>query len=203
MNKYIKPSEYAKYMSISKKTVYTKFKQGKIPGYQDEDTGTIFIENPEFHNNQQTNQNQSNSVVLYARVSSSQNEDRLDTQLDRLRMYAYAKGYKVIAEYKEIGSGLNDDRKKLNEIMNKNDFSTIIVEHKDRLTCFDFNYLEKYFNNKNQKIEVINESTNTQDDLMEDFVSIITSFCARLNGKKPSQRKIEKIINELKVKSYD
>lgn len=195
MNKYIKPSEYAKYMSISKKTVYTKFKQGKIPGYQDKETGTIFIENPEFHNNSQINQ--SNSVVLYARVSSSQNKDNLDTQLDRLRMYAYAKGYKIITEYKEIGSGLNDDRKKLNEIMNKNDFSTIIIEHKDRLTRFGFNYLEKYFNNKNQKIEVINESTNTQDDLMEDFVSIITSFCARLYGKKLSQRKIEKIFNEL------
>ena len=203
MNKYIKPSEYAKYMSLSKKTVYKNFKNGKIPGYQDKDTGSIFIENPEYHANNQSNSNQSNAVILYARVSSSQNKDNLNTQLDCLRMYAYAKGYKVIAEYKEIGSGLNDDRKKLNEIMNKNDFSTIIVEHKDRLTCFGFNYLEKYFNNKNQKIEVINESTNMQDDLMEDFVSIINSFCTKLYGKKPSQCKTEKIINELKVESYD
>ena len=38
---------------------------------------------------------------------------------------------------------------------------------------------------------------NERDDLMQDFVSIITSFCARLYGKRRTKRQTEKIIEEL------
>lgn len=47
-------------------------------------------------------------------------------------------------------------------------------------------------------IEIINETDNDKDDLMQDFVSIITSFTARLYGLRRSKRKTEKIIKELK-----
>ena len=37
-----------------------------------------------------------------------------------------------------------------------------------------------------------------KQDLMQDFVSLVTSFCARLYGLRRSQRKTEAIIKELK-----
>lgn len=180
-------------MSLSKKTVYNQFREGKIKGFQDPETLTIYLENP-LRENQSNNQNK---VVLYARVSSSQNKSNLDTQLERLSNYASAKGYQVIKEVKEVGSGLNDNRKKLNDLISKDDYEIIIVEHKDRLTRFGFNYLEQLFALKNQKIEVINYTENDQEDLMQDFIAIITSFCACLYGKRLSQRKIESIIKNL------
>ena len=78
------------------------------------------------------------------------------------------------------------------------DTRKIIVEHKDRLTRFGFNYIDTLFRQHGRSIEVVNEAANDRDDLMQDFVSIITSFCARLYGQRRSGRKTKRIIRELK-----
>lgn len=197
MKKYIKPSEYANMMSLSKKTVYVHFHNGLIPGYQDKNTGTIYLENPEFNQNNNNRDDDLTKVVLYARTSSSQNKQLMNDQLDRLRQYATSKGYTIVREIKEFGSGLNDNRRQLNSLFNDNSFDIIIVEHKDRLTRFGFNYLEYLFNNNNQKIEVMNHVNNTDEDIIDDFKSIIISFCARIYGKRRSKRKSTKMIGEL------
>ena len=137
-------------------------------------------------------------AVLYARVSSSENRANLETQMERLKNYANAKGYKITDEVKEIGSGLNDNRKKLNSILeNRENYDFIIVEHKDRLTRFGFNYLEAFMKSHGKGIEVINDVSNNKENLIQDFISIITSFCARIYGQRRSRRKTEKIIKEL------
>lgn len=195
--KYIKPRQYAELMSLSMTTVYRHFKAGKICGYQDENTGTIYILNPEYESSQDRE-----GVVLYARVSSSQNKDNLDRQLERLRLYAAAKGYRVVKEVKEIGSGLNDQRPKLENLLKDDSYERLIVEHKDRLTRFGFHYLEAFLNERGQEIEVINEVVNDKDDLMDDFVAIITSFTARLYGLKRSKRKTEAVIEALNDENH-
>ncbi|MBT9130932.1 MAG: hypothetical protein DDT41_01228 [candidate division WS2 bacterium] len=73
------------------------------------------------------------------------------------------------------------------------------MEHKDRLTRFGFNYLKVLFEESGMEIEVINESQNDKNDLMQDFVSIITSFCARLYGLRRSRRKTEQLLKELQI----
>ena len=45
---------------------------------------------------------------------------------------------------------------------------------------------------------MVNEVDTDEQDIMQDFVSIITSFCARLYGKRRSRRKTEQLIEELK-----
>lgn len=197
---YIKVSEYAKRMSLHIRTVYRYYHSGKIQGYQDDVTGTIFILNP-FKKEVEANLN--TTVVLYVRVSSSENKDNLEKQLDRLRLYANAKGYRVVKEIKEIGSGLNDNRAKLNNLL-KNDldtFSILLVEHKDRLTRFGFNYIDIMLKTHNKRLEVINLVDNDREDLVQDFISVITSFCARVYGQRRSKRKTEALIKELENES--
>ena len=196
MKKYIKPSEYANMMSLSKKTVYVHFHNNQIPGYQDQNTGTIYLENPEF-NQSHKRDNHLTKAVLYARTSSSQNKQLVEDQLDLLRQYAISKGYTIVREIKEFCSGLNDNRRQLNSLFDNDSFGIIIVEHKDRLTRFGFNYLEHLFNNHNQTIEVMNHVDNADEDIIDDFTSIITSFCARIYGKRQSNRKSTKMIGEL------
>jgi len=196
---YIKISDYAKRMSLHMRTVYRYFHDGKLEGFQDESTKSIFIKNPFREDKPKEKADGLVRVILYARVSSSENRKNLESQMNRLRGYAAAKGYLVIQEVQEVGSGLNDGRKKLNKILeNPTNFDVLLVEHKDRLTRFGFTYIELLLQNVNKCVEVINEVSSDKEDLIQDFVSVITSFCARIYGRRRSQRITEKMIQELK-----
>ena len=200
---YIKASEYAKKMSLHIRTVYRYYHNGKIKGYQDKETGTIFILNP--FKNKNNEDNLKNKVVLYTRVSSSENKTNLESQLERLRLFAIAKGYQIVKEIKEVGSGLNDNHSKLNELLEKelNNFEILLVEHKDRLTRFSFNYIDILLKSHNKKIEVVSLVDNNKEDLIQDFVSTITSFCTRIYGQRKGKRKTKKLIKELEDESKE
>jgi predicted site-specific integrase-resolvase len=98
---------------------------------------------------------------------------------------------------KEIGSGVNDTRPKLLKLLNDPSVTLIVVEHKERLTRFGFHYIEQLLKMQKRRIEVINQAENGKEDLVQDFVSIVTSFCARPYGQRRSKRKTERIIAEL------
>lgn len=126
-------------------------------------------------------------VVVYARVSSSANKANLATQTRRLVDYCAARGYRVHKVISEFGSGLNDTRPKLEKLLQEQDFTKLIIEHKDRLTRFGFNYIETMLNKNNIEIEVLNPVLDDEADIIQDF----TSFCARIYGKRRSKRKTE------------
>ena len=92
---------------------------------------------------------------------------------------------------------MNDNRPKLEKLFLDNSVNLIVVEHKDRLARFGLNYIEKLLALNDRKIEVVNPQTNDKDDLMQDFVSIITSFTARLYGQRRTKRATEKLIKDL------
>ena len=101
---------------------------------------------------------------------------------------------------KEIWSWLNDNRPKLLEILWDKNITKIVIEHKDRLTRFGFNYIEILCWLNGCKIEIVNPSINDKEDLIQDFISVITSFCARIYGQRRSKRNTEKIIKDLEIK---
>lgn len=75
----------------------------------------------------------------------------------------------------------------------------ILVENKDRLTRFGFNYLKRLLKNQGTEIIVINEAEEDRVDLIKDLCSVIYSFCARLYGMRRAANKARKIKDELKV----
>ncbi len=180
--------DYSKERGIGYRAAWNRFNAGKIPGAYKDEFGKILIP---------SGATRDEHVVCYARVSSSQNKDNLDRQADRLVSYANASGLAVKSVVKEVGSGLNDNRRKLRRVLNDPAVTHIIVEHKDRLTRFGYIYLEDMLKLRSCKIIVINESATDRDDLMADFVSLVTSFTARLYGLRRSKRKTEKLIREL------
>jgi len=186
----MKLSTYAKKLGVSYKTVWRLWKQGNLDAYQ-LPTGTVIVKD-ELENKIP------DKVCIYARVSSSENKDNLKRQSKQLEEYAIARGYQIYKVVEEIGSGVNDNRKKLTKLLKDKNYNKLIVEHKDRLTRFGFNYIQILFNQIGKEIEVVNEAKNNKQDLMQDFISIITSFCARLYGLRRSKRKTERIIKELK-----
>jgi len=186
----MKLSTYAKKLGVTYRTVWRLWKDGKLDAYQ-LPTGTVIVR-------EETENKLSDKVCIYARVSSSENKDNLKKQAERLKEYAIVRGYRIYKIIEEIGSGVNDNRKQLNQILQDKGYSKLVVEHKDRLTRFGFNYIKILFNEIGKDIEVVNESKNDKEDLMQDFISIITSFCARIYGQRRSKRKTEKLIKELK-----
>lgn len=187
----MKLSEYARKNNISYRTAHRHWKLGLIRGKQ-LPTGTIVVENqdepqPPF----------CQSAVLYARVSNAENKINLEAQLSRLRNYASAKGYTIVREVKEIGSGLNDKRPLLENVLQSDNWMVLVAEDKDRVARFGLNYLSILLQKEGKRIEIINEANEPQEDLMQDFVSIITSFTARLYGLRRSKRKTELIISQL------
>ena len=78
--------------------------------------------------------------------------------------------------------------------------STLIY---NRLTIFGFKYIDILLKSHNKKIEVINLVDSDKEDLIQDFVSVITSFCARIYGQRRSKRKTEKLIKELEDESKE
>ena len=95
---------------------------------------------------------------------------------------------------KEVGSGINDNRRKLLKLLADPTTTVIIVEHKDRLTRFGFRYIETLLDQQSRRVEVVNLANDGKEDLLEDLVSIIYSFCARLYGLGRAKRKTERIV---------
>ena len=191
----MKLSTFARRAGICYKTAWRWWKCDKIKGYQTE-TGTVMIteeisEQP----------GQERIVVVYARVSANENRPNLDSQAERLCVYCAAKGWKVVKAVKEVGSGVNDGRKKLLALLADPTVTVIVVEHKDRLTRFGFKYIETLLTLQGRSIEVVNVTENPIEDIIADFVSILYSFCARLYGQRRAKRKTEKIVQELNVKT--
>ncbi len=134
-------------------------------------------------------------TAIYARVSSSENRSNLLSQSKRLQDFCAAKGWAVSCVVEECASGLNDSRPKLMKLLADKSVTRIVIEHKDRLTRFGFNYIKSLWPGE---IFIINEVNGDEKDLMQDFVSLVTSFTARLYGKRRSKRQTEKLIEGLK-----
>ena len=186
---------FAQQVGVRHETAWRWFKAGKIKGRQ-LGSGTIIV-------TEELEQQPSPEavVVVYARVSANENRPNLDTQAERLSAYCAAKGWKVHKVVKEVGSGINDGRKKLLALLADPTVTIIVVEHKDRLTRFGFKYIETLLAVQGRSIEVVNLAENPLEDLIADLVSIIYSFSSRLYGQRRAKRKTEQIVKELELQA--
>lgn len=187
--KRIKLSQWAKQQGVCYRTAWNWINENKLPvKFEKTPSGSFFIIEDECSQSIE-------SCIVYGRVSSSNKKEDLDAQIKLCEQFAIAKGWIITKTFKEIASGMNDDRKMLNQIL-ENPPSKLIVLHKDRLTRFGFNYIEKLLKKLKCELIVINPEQNKQDDIMKDLVAIITSFCCRLYGARRGQKK----ASELKAK---
>lgn len=185
-----KVSTYAKIHGVTMRTVWNWINKGELE-IERTSTGRIRIV---------VDENKEKTIAVYARVSSSENKSNLIAQKDRVVSYCTAKGYKISKVVMEVGSGLNDKRPKLEDLLKDNSIDIIVVEHKDRFSRFGFNFIQTLLNINGRSIEVINQAEDDKEDIMSDLISIITSFCSKVYGLRRSKRRTGKIIEELSKK---
>lgn len=178
----IKLSDYAKQKSITYRTAWKRFKENLIPNAYKDETGHVYVGQ---------NQDKKFQCVVYARVSSQERKNSLIQQQTRLENYIKLNDWELVHSYKEIASGMNDNRTVLNKILQRDDWNILVVENKDRLTRFGFNYIEQLLLKQGKRIIVMNNTDNDKEDLMKDLISIIYSFSARMYGLRRKKNKQE------------
>lgn len=181
---FINLATYAKRVGVTWKTANRWFHNGQIPGAWQTETGRIFVPDDIFDDVVQRQE----KTIIYARVSSHDQHADLNRQVERLTDYCMSNGYQIDVIEKEIASGVNDKRKKLLKILCDPDVTRIVVEHKDRLTRFGFNYIQALCDRDNIELVVVNKASDDKTDLVEDMIAIVTSFCARLYGNRKASR---------------
>ncbi len=177
-------SAYAKQMGVSYKTAFRWWKAGKLDAYQ-LDTGTVIVREP-LASEMPTN------VALYARVSLADQKEELERQMQRLKDYAAARGYQVTKIVCELASGLSESRPKFLKLLTDASIGVIVVEQRDRATRFGLTYIEQLMQMQGRRLEVIFPS-DTYNDLVDDFIAVITSMASRIYGRRTSKRRAEKI----------
>ncbi len=185
----MKLSEWATQVGVSYRTAWRWFKAGTLPCKAKQmASGTIIVEETEIE--------AINEVAVYARVSSTDQKNDLDRQLARLLTFANEQGFSVRWAVTEIGSGLNGKRPKLLKLLRDPKIKIIVVEHRDRLMRFGSEYVEEALAGHGRKIMII-ESAELENDLVTDMLSVLTSFCARLYGKRSAKNRAKRAIESI------
>jgi putative resolvase len=193
----MKLTDWAEKQGINYMTAWRWFKQGKLPVQAIQTaTGMILVQ----EESGKTSQNRSQSTAIYARVSSHDQKRDLDGQVARMSVYAAKNGLIVTQVLTEIGSGLNGNRKKLLSILSNPAINTVLVEHKDRLTRFGFEYIETLLKSQGRQV-IVADKNEVTDDLVRDMIEVLTSFCARLYGKRSARNKALKALEAIREKS--
>jgi len=145
------------------------------------------------------NDNLEEITCVYCRVSSQDQKQKgdLNRQKARLLEYTSLKNYKTEYIFEEVGSGMNDNRvkiKKIFELVNNHKIKRIVVEHKDRLTRFNFQVYKEYFSSHGVIVEWIEDTLNKsfENELVEDMISLMSSFSAKIYGRRSHQNKKKK-----------
>lgn len=135
--------------------------------------------------------------MCYARVSSSDQKDDLTRQADRLRAFAVNMGVEKPEVVTETGSGMNDKRRKLNRLLADPTVGTLIVEHRDRLARMNAGLVESALKAQGRRVVVVDD-TGLDDDLVRDMTEVLTSFCARLYGRRGARHRAEKALEAMR-----
>lgn len=146
-------------------------------------------------------------VAVYARVSSHEQKQKgdLERQAGRILTYCTEKQYHVVKSYQEVGSGMSDSRPKLRQLfklIEDKKIDKIVVEHKDRLTRFNFQFLADFFASHGVEIEWVSEvlgNKSYEQELVEDMLTLMSSFSNKIYGKRSAEnRKKKKELEALK-----
>ncbi len=184
----MKLAEWARQNGVSRQSAARWFRAGVLPvPARQLATGTILVDEPA-----QT----ISGVAIYARVSSGDQRADLDRQVARLTMQATADGLAPTKVVAEVGSGLNGHRTKLLSLLRDPMVGTIVVEHRDLCPCgaVCVEYLEAALAAQGRSVVVVEEA-EVADDLVRDMVEVLTSFCARLYGRRSAKRRAQAALS--------
>lgn len=199
MNKHItnyKPKDFAELLGVSVKTLQRWDREDILKAKRTPTDRRYYTYDQYLEFKGISNINTNRKIVIYTRVSTNGQKDDLKNQMEFLLNFTSSKGMIVDEIIKDIGSGLNYNRKKWNKLIEEcmeNKVDTIIITHKDRFIRFGYDWFERFLGKFNVKIIVVNnELLSPQEELVQDIISILHVFSCRIYGLRKYKKKIER-----------
>ena len=189
--------EWAAREGLHPQTVWKWCREGTMPvPVEHTPTGMWLIHDPKYETRSCATPDGSRTVC-YARVSSADQKTDLQRQADRIKAFALSMGVEHPEVVTETGSGMNDKRRKLNRLLADPTVGTVIVEHRDRLARMNFELVENALKAQGRRVIVVDD-TELDDDLVRDMTEVLTSFCARLYGRRAAKHKAQRALEAMR-----
>ena len=182
-------TEWAHAQGIHVQTAYRWYREGKLP-VPAQKIGRLILVSPEAAAQAAR---KADGAGLYARVSSHDQKPDLDGQVARLSAWAAKAGLPVVRAEAEVGSGMNGSRAKVRRLLADPAVTVVVVEHRDRLGRMNTELVEAALSAHGRRLVVLDDSEVT-DDLVGDMVEVLTSFCARLYGRRSARNRALKAL---------
>lgn len=198
--------EAAEYTGLSAQTLRKLIDEGEIKAKRIGSRGDRYVEKGELDRFMgRRPPAEPKGCAVYARVSTRKQKDAgsLDRQKSRLLDYCGSSGYKVAHVVEDVASGVNEDRRglsKLVDLSKKGEIDRIIVEYKDRLARFGYDYLKELFSTHGVEVECVDEDgeKSYEEELVEDMLAIVSSLSTRLYGRRGGKKVKEKTEEAIK-----
>jgi predicted site-specific integrase-resolvase len=123
------------------------------------------------------------TTAVDSRDSSSDQRNDLDRLVARVSAWATSHGRSIDRVVTEVVSGLNGKRRTFLTLLADLTVSTIVVEHRVRFAGFGSKYVAASLE-ANGRQPVVVDNVEFDNDLVRDMTEVLTSFCARLYGKR-------------------
>ena len=199
-----KPKDFAELLGVSVKTLQHWDRDGILKANRTPTNKRYYTYDQYLQFKGIQTENDIRDTVIYARVSTRNQKDDLQNQVEFLKQFCNAKGIIVNQCVEDFGSGLNYNRKKWNRLLDEvmaNKIKTIVISNKDRFIRFGYDWFEKFCEKFNTKIIIVNNETlSPNEELVQDIISILHVFSCRLYGFRKYKNQIkedEEIAKEL------
>ncbi len=198
MKKLLTISEVSDLVGVTYKTLHRWDKEGILPAVRQTRGARRYDPDivGKFLGQYNSEPKKDRPAAIYCRVSSHEQKKKGDLERQKNRMVEHCarQGYRVEHILEDVGSGLSGSRPKLKTLfglVTKHEISRVVIEHKDRLTRFQFNVFEEFFGSHGVVIEYVDDGKNLpyEQEFANDIMALISSFSGKYYGKRSGERR--------------
>lgn len=183
----VKLSQFAKNQGITYQSAWKMWARGEIDGIKLE-SGTILVSG--WANSETTTP----KIVIYIRVNDPKLLNTVQAQIDEAEAYCEERNYEIVDIVTEVASGINYSKPKLIEVLQRDNWDTILVKDRRVISYVGFNVFEAALGKRT--VEQIHEVEVNEEIMVELFQKII-SWTRQVIGMGSQKRAIVDLMQKI------
>jgi putative resolvase len=192
MTEHVTLSTVSKLLGVTVRSLRKWSDEGKLKTIRTEG-GHRRVAVSEIRRLQGIQQKERTATLCYCRCSTHKQEENLERQVGRVLEHCAKQGWQAEL-FKEIGSGLNDNRAQFKRLLTRvadDDVARVVVEFKDRLARFGFETFVIYCRNLGVDVVVLEDAApkEFEQEFADDIISLVASYSGRMYGRRGGRKK--------------